>query len=158
MEVWEYRDHYEILEVARGATPEEVTRAYRLQMQAWAPDKMPPALEEIARKRTQRINAAYETLKSPDGRKDYDRQLPPEELELSVFPEPLQNVPAVWKRMAAWMKDEDVGTNFSRKMAFTAGDLVERRQVPTERQHPWMMKAWEEAVAEGFDPASDDDE
>ena len=44
-------------------------------------------------------------------------------------------------------------------LAFTAGDLLERRRVPSERQLPYMLQAWDAAIAAGFDPyASDEDE
>jgi DnaJ domain len=158
MEVWEYRNHYELLEVPRTAASEEIKRAFRLQAQAWFPDKFPSAMRDIVQSRAKKINEAYAELNSAARRKAYDATLPPEDVELDAFPEPIQNVPGIWKRLAAWMKDEDVGTPYMRRMAFSAGNLLERRRVPSERQIPYMLEAWEKACSEGFDPIPDDNE
>jgi len=41
------------------------------------------------------------------------------EADWIVLPE--QSDPENWKRMAAWKRDEDVGSGFDRRMAFAAG-------------------------------------
>src|SRR6266540_4526370 len=104
MDVWGKRTFYELLEVTRQATQDEVSRAYRLQQAAWHPDKFGgPEIQAIAKRRTQAVNAAYETLRDTRRRRAYDESLPPEDVELDVFPEPIQNSGHVWKRMARWM-------------------------------------------------------
>ena len=156
---WRKRDHYELLEISRDATTDEIKRAYRLQANAWHPDRFQSAYRKEVTERTGRINEAYEELVDPKRRKQYDALLPPEDEEVRPFPDEIQNVPAVWKRMSKWMRDEDVGAGFDRKMAYTAGDLLEKRRLPSEAQLPWMLAAWGKAIEGGFDPyASDDDE
>ena len=147
---WKLRDHYEILEIPRDATPAEVEEAKRWQVLVWHQGTLQNS--EAAKERVQRILDAYGVLKDPAKRKRYDEGLLPEAAEVQVFTDIRQRNPETWKRMAAWMKDENVGESFLRKMAFQAGDYLERRREPTEKQLPWMQKAWETAVAEGFDP------
>src|SRR5579859_5921767 len=153
MDVWQKRNHYDLLEIPRRATRDEITRAYRLQQAAWHPDRFNSAdFKAIASKRSQAISAAYATLFDARQRQIYDQSLPPEDADdADVFLEPLQNQPSVWKRMAAWMKDEDVGTSFERKMAFVAGDCLERNRQISEKQMPYMLSAWNAAMNAGFE-------
>lgn len=63
---------YEILEVAPSASDAEVTKAYRRQMSQNHPDKLvarglPESMLEIAKEKTQAIQAAYERLRSARG-------------------------------------------------------------------------------------------
>ncbi len=56
-----------LLGVTQGCTPEELTDAYRHKMSQWHPDKletMAPELKDYATRQTQRINEAYQKLKS----------------------------------------------------------------------------------------------
>lgn len=147
---WQLRDHYEILEIPRDATPEEVEEAKRIQVAVW--HQGPLQSSELAKQRVQRILEAHRTLKDPSKRRRYDQSLMPTSPEVEVFTDPRQRSPEIWKRMAAWMKDENVGESFLRKMAFQAGDLLERRREPSSKQLPYMQKAWDAAMAEGFDP------
>lgn len=153
---WQRRNHYELLEIGRSVSAAELKDAYLLQSLAWAPDKMPAKFKDAATARMQAINAAHAVLNAPTERKKYDASLPPEDVEEDFFPEPLQNLPQVWKRMASWMKDQDVGVGFNRKMVFQAGDCIERRRAPSEKQRRFMLESWDLAIAEGFDPEATD--
>jgi molecular chaperone DnaJ len=64
------RDYYEVLEIGRGATPEEVKQAYRRLARRYHPD-----VSDLsdAEDRFKEINEAYEVLSDPDKRATYDR-------------------------------------------------------------------------------------
>src|SRR5688572_15713639 len=63
------RDYYEILGVARGATDDEVKRAFRKLAQVWHPDVN---TEPEASERFKEINEAYQVLADPQRRQAYD--------------------------------------------------------------------------------------
>jgi curved DNA-binding protein CbpA len=69
-------DHYEMLEVARGASPGEIDRAYRMAQETYADGSL--ALYSIFEKRDateirSRIDEAYRVLADPELRASYDR-------------------------------------------------------------------------------------
>jgi len=58
---------FALLGVGQGCTPDELAHAYHLTMSQWHPDKletMAPELKDYATRQTQRINEAYQKLKS----------------------------------------------------------------------------------------------
>ena len=72
------QDHYEILEVRRGAAPEEIERAYRLVLATYAEDSLAgySVFEEgDAAAIRESIELAYRTLADPTARKSYDTAL-----------------------------------------------------------------------------------
>jgi curved DNA-binding protein CbpA len=76
MHDFEELDHYEILDVPRNASSEEIKRAYRQQVSRYHPDryaqKSPPE-QAYASLRTQRINEAYRVLSDFKARTAYNR-------------------------------------------------------------------------------------
>lgn len=66
------RDYYEVLGLAKGATDEDVKKAYRKLAMKYHPDRNPddPAKAEEAFKE---VKEAYETLSEPEKRAQYDR-------------------------------------------------------------------------------------
>jgi len=65
-----FRDYYETLGVSRDASQEDIQRAYRTLARKYHPDvNKTPEAEEKFREATE----AYEVLKSPETRKQYDR-------------------------------------------------------------------------------------
>ncbi len=65
------RDFYEILGVARTATPEEIKKAYRKKALQFHPDRNPGDAEAEANFKA--AAEAYEVLSNPDKRARYDR-------------------------------------------------------------------------------------
>nr|CAB3482807.1 unnamed protein product [Digitaria exilis] len=65
------RDYYEILNVDRGATDDDLRRAYRRLAMRWHPDKNPAAKAD-AETRFKEITEAYNVLSDADKRAVYD--------------------------------------------------------------------------------------
>ena len=64
------RDYYEILGVSRGATDEEIKKAYRRMAFQYHPDRNK---DRGAEEKFKEINEAYEVLSDPQKRSNYDR-------------------------------------------------------------------------------------
>src|SRR3990172_12328931 len=63
------RDYYDILGVPRGASDEDVKRAFRKLAQQWHPDvNTDPGADD----RFKEINEAYQVLSDPQRRQAYD--------------------------------------------------------------------------------------
>ncbi|MCW5875495.1 MAG: J domain-containing protein [Anaerolineales bacterium] len=67
----EYRDYYEILGVGRGASQEEIKKAYRKLALQYHPDRNPD--DKSAEEKFKEINEAYQVLSDPEKRTHYDQ-------------------------------------------------------------------------------------
>lgn len=66
-----YEDFYKILGIEKGASEEEVKKAYRKLAMKYHPDKNPN--DKAAEDKFKEVSRAYETLKDPKRRKLYDQ-------------------------------------------------------------------------------------
>jgi DnaJ-class molecular chaperone len=67
------RDYYEILGVRKGATPEELKKAYRELALSSHPDRVPAEKKKEAEDRFKEISEAYAVLSDPKKRSLYDQ-------------------------------------------------------------------------------------
>ena len=78
-ELLKEKNYYKILNVAENATDGEIKLAYRGLIYEYHPDKIKQTHPEIdvetANRISQIINSAYEVLKNPDKRKEFDEEL-----------------------------------------------------------------------------------
>ena len=65
------QDYYELLGLKKGATPEELKKAYRKLAVKYHPDKNPG--DKKAEDRFKEINEAYAVLSDPEKKKQYDQ-------------------------------------------------------------------------------------
>jgi molecular chaperone DnaJ len=64
------RDYYEVLGVERGATPEDLKKAFRKQALKFHPDRNK---EPDANDRFKEVNEAYQVLSDPQRKAQYDQ-------------------------------------------------------------------------------------
>ena len=67
----EKRDYYEVLGLKKGASDDEIKRAFRKMAMKYHPDKNPG--DKAAEEKFKEVNEAYSVLSDPDKKSKYDR-------------------------------------------------------------------------------------
>ncbi|MBU2266222.1 MAG: molecular chaperone DnaJ [Candidatus Omnitrophica bacterium] len=67
------RDYYEILGLSKGATVDEVKKAYRQAVMKHHPDRVPPEQKKAAEEKFKEISEAYAVLSDPQKKQLYDQ-------------------------------------------------------------------------------------
>ncbi|MCE3006729.1 MAG: DnaJ domain-containing protein [Bacteroidetes bacterium] len=67
----EYRDYYKILGVGKGATADDIKKAYRQLARQYHPDTNPN--DAGAEQKFKEVSEAYEVLSNPESRQQYDK-------------------------------------------------------------------------------------
>lgn len=76
-------NYYQILNISRSASLDEIKKAYRRLSKKYHPDSNPE--REDAQERFHKISEAYTVLQDPKKRKEYDKEL--EQQEKTIFQE-----------------------------------------------------------------------
>ena len=125
----EYRDYYHVLGVERGASQEEIKRAYRRLARKYHPDV---SREADADTRFKEVGEAYEVLKDPEKRAAYD-QLGSNWRAGQEF-----RPPPGWERQFRFETGMDgAGGRLQRLLP---GDLRGRRPVRRRRRARWAVR------------------
>mmetsp|Transcript_57556 Transcript_57556/g.106334 ORF Transcript_57556/g.106334 Transcript_57556/m.106334 type:complete len:357 (+) Transcript_57556:90-1160(+) len=66
------KDLYEVLGLKKGASEDEIKKAYRKEAMRWHPDRNPPEKRAEAQKRFSEAANAYEVLSDPEKKRNYD--------------------------------------------------------------------------------------
>ena len=68
------KDPYEVLQLSKNASSDDIKKAYKNLVKQWHPDHFAqdPVKHQQATKKMQEINAAYDILKNDDTRQEYD--------------------------------------------------------------------------------------
>lgn len=78
-------NYYRLLDVPQTATRREITRAYRMIMLKWHPDRVRPEQRAHAEDLSRRLNRAYSTLSDPVRREQYDKSIRTQALQAGIM-------------------------------------------------------------------------
>lgn len=78
-------NYYQLLDVPMTASRREITRAYRMIMLKWHPDRVRPEQREHAEDLSRRLNLAYATLADPVRREQYDSSIRAEAMQSELM-------------------------------------------------------------------------
>ncbi len=105
----DFKDYYKTLGVSRGASADDIKKAFRKLARKYHPDVNPG--DRRAEEKFKEINEAYEVLSDPDKRRKYDTLGPNWQDQFSGFPGGFRRSYSYGGRGAA--SDFDSGSGFS---------------------------------------------
>jgi curved DNA-binding protein CbpA len=111
------------------------------------------ALLQIVRAEYQQVMGAWNLLRNPRERADYDRRnklILKGDAGQDLGP---KGTPDAWYRLSHFLKEEDLGKSIHRSMAYKQGDALERDRELSEKQQPYADEAWAIGEEYGFDPS-----
>jgi DnaJ-class molecular chaperone len=130
-------DHYNTLGVAKNATPDEIKKAYRKLASQHHPDKGGD------KAKFQDIQAAYDTLSSPEKRQQYDNPMPQGFHHQGGMPQGFENIfsqmfgggnpfdPFNQRRQQPQQQVFRTTINVTLEQAFNGGEQLLKLQTPT---------------------------
>ena len=139
-------DHYQLLGVARAASREDITQAWRRRARAEHPDHRPPEAGDAAASRFRSLAEAYHVLSDPDRRAAYDSTLSPAAARTRARPDlvllaepPLRAGPV---RIDGWppaasQRDEREAWVAVAALDFLARDFLDGDFLDGEWGRPW---------------------
>ena len=143
-------DHYQLLGVARAASREEITQAWRRRARAEHPDHRPPGAGDAAAGRFRALAGAHHVLSDPDRRTAYDSTLRPAAARTRARPDPVRHGPvrpagpplrAAPVRIDGWspasQRDEREAWAAVAALEFLAREFLGRDFLDGERGRPW---------------------
>ena len=78
-------NYYTLLDVPMTASRREITRAYRMIMMKWHPDRVRPEQREHAEDLARRVNHAFSILSDPIRRQQYDQTIRNDALQAGIM-------------------------------------------------------------------------
>ncbi len=134
-------DHYQLLGVARAASREDITQAWRRRARAEHPDHRPPEAGDAAASRFRSLAEAYHVLSDPDRRAAYDSTLSPAAARTRARPDlvllaepPLRAGPV---RIDGWPPAASQRDEREAWVAVAALDFLARDFLDGEWGRPW---------------------
>lgn len=157
------KSHYELLDVARGATAEEIKHAFRREIAKYHPDKVQhlgQEFQDIASVRAAELTQAYKTLTDAALRAEYDATLeappvvdptPSAPPDTTPEPAPAQRSPGSEPSQSEGSSHQSAPSQFARERAgarqFVTRAAVARFQAALDAECPGSAKL----DATGFD-------
>ena len=149
----EKRDYYEVLGLQKGASEEEIKKAFRKMAMKYHPDKNPGDKE--AEEKFKEISEAYEILSDEEKRKQYDEELHDYELSSSpqtVSVEDFMKLSDYCKQLENALKQSSSGSGKSSANNYSS---TENASSQYQSANEYVYRAEEQAREQAYHDAVD---